>query len=211
MSDGLYDYDSIEGHIVILSNDNDTVDKVIREVGSDREFIVVSMFKPTSVQGWVKADSFLDRDAMRRAGITRASKIVVMTGSDDENMSASLLINSMITKKLTQVVVYFREPENARLVQENCPNIDCVISNAAQMVSRALADPGAHRVLTALMDSEVGSTLFCEEYDPFNLPPNAIAYQTARGKIHFGPYQHSKGTPTHVFYIAERRRVLNEA
>lgn len=161
---GLGNYAKKEGHVVLVGFQKNKTIQLIEESYrglEGRDIIVVSDAEnderlPRDIH-IVRTGSLSNQADLARAGISKAERIVVMTADDNETLSASLAV--MALKPQGHVVAYFEMPTKAHLLEQHCPEVECVISTSVEQVSRALTDPGSSKVFSDLASSQTEYTM----------------------------------------------------
>lgn len=106
---------------------------------------------------WVFSTDLADVAAMRRAGISSASKVMIMTGHDDTTLTTCLSLASQMREQ--KAVALFQDAKKAGLLRGNCPNIEAVVSPGAALLARAVDGPGTGSVIENLLCAHTDDTL----------------------------------------------------
>ncbi|MBO9428304.1 potassium channel family protein [Sulfitobacter sp. R18_1] len=173
-----------EDHVVIIGYQPGRTDRLISEGGSlmkDADVVLVTAFDgDVHLRGAthvVKTANLSDTDALERAGVKGAQRVVIMPANDSDTLSAGLAVMSL--KPQGHVIAYFEEPRQAELLERHCPEIENVVSTSVEQVSRALTDPGSSRVLYDLASLNTEFTLYSSP-----LPDgNSVNAETPDAKI----------------------------
>lgn len=164
MKNGMHFFDNVQGHIVIVGYKPSTFKQLLKQTNetfSSKEKVVVTTRPNCEHTTWVKADSYSDTDAYDRANVEEADRIVIMLDEDSEAISAIMTIRSIIGHEhKSNVVVYIHEPDNARIIRANFPDVNVVVSNKVNYISRSMVDPGISELFEALTSSVDGHTLY---------------------------------------------------
>lgn len=90
---------------------------------------------------FVRVNSFNKDEDMNRCGIASASVIIVDNPLDDLTMTTSLYANSRNPD--SHLLAYFNDESLVKLLQQHCPNIECMPSVAVEMLAKSAFDPGS--------------------------------------------------------------------
>ena len=167
--DGYGDYTKLEGATVIVGHEPGRTGRLIAELqaddgqagGVDEAPIVVVSTEPAPLPDGVRlvrTDRLTDGDALRRAGIKGAGRIVVFAEDDDVTLGACLA--ALALNETAHAVAYFTDPDTAALARHHCPRLETVSSPAENLVVHATRDPGAAAVLTALVTAGESGTIW---------------------------------------------------
>lgn len=171
---------------------------------------------------FVRVNSFNKDEDMDRCGIASASVIIVDNPQDDLTMTTSLYANSRNPD--SHLLAYFNDESLVKLLQQHCPNIECMPSVAVEMLAKSAFDPGSsvlhHDLLNVddggqaqfSVDVPKGTTTISTESLFQNLKKVygatfiGLAKEGSRQKLELNP---SLNTPIEagdkVFYIAPKR------
>lgn len=153
---GLGDFSSWKKHLVIVGCVPEKTDRLIRELEREFQQVVVvtaSDARPLHPDATiVRAPTTAALADLTRAGVAGAAAIVVMTETDQETLLAALAVTSLVDKD-RHVVAHFERAETAAILEATCANVETVVNNAVEQVSRALADPGASHVIANLVST----------------------------------------------------------
>lgn len=210
MAEGLFSYNNLEGHVVIVTDDPRKAEIIASETHHLNDHVIVGPKKHVGGMKWCKTNDYMDREAYKRANTAKADYIVVLLSDDQLTVSTCLFLNSFLSGEVRdrRISAYFRDPLNAVLIETSVSNIECIVSCEAQMVARSLADPGTTRVFNALLSCRVGHTIFAEPYDSSDVPEGAFCFETRKGVLLFGRdfREALSETIETVYYIASERR-----
>lgn len=164
MKNGMHFFDTVQGHIVIVGYQPSTLKQLMKqtdEIFASKEKVVVTTSPKCEHTTWVKADSYSDVDAYERANVEEADRIVIMLDEDSEAISAMMTIRAMLPDKQTpKIIAYIHEPDNARIIRANFPDVNVVVSNKVNYISRSMVDPGISELFETLTSSVDGHTLY---------------------------------------------------
>lgn len=168
--------------------------------------------------GFVKVTSYTDSQEMEKAAIEKASCIVVDNLEDDITLSAALY--SANVNPNAHLLAYFKDEALSNLLNQHCPNAECIPAVGAEMLAKAAVDPGSSALHQELLASTRGMTQYSTEYpldrstilvqDAFQFMKQAhqatlIALDVGSG-IELNPDLDREISPgSKVFYIADER------
>ncbi|KJY87561.1 potassium channel protein [Vibrio neptunius] len=112
--------------------------------------------------GFVKVTSYTDEQEMEKASITQASCIVVDNLEDDITLSAALY--SANVNPNAHLLAYFKDEALSRLLNQHCPNAECIPAVGAEMLAKAAVDPGSSALHQELLASTRGMTQYSTIY-----------------------------------------------
>jgi len=91
--------------------------------------------------GFVKVTSFNKDDDMNRCNIAQASVIIVDNPEDDLTMTTSLYASHRNPD--AHILAYFHDESLVKLLNQHCPNVECMPSVAVEMLAKSAIDPGS--------------------------------------------------------------------
>lgn len=161
---GLGDYSAMQDHVVLIGHDEARTPRMVAELAADgcRDVVLVSTEDlpgddPTF--RYVRALSLVAVADLERAGIAKASRIVVYAANDAETLAATLAVVALNTA--AHVVCFLRDADTARLLHVHCPAVEVVLTPTVELVVKALSDPGSSRLLAQLAShTDAGATLY---------------------------------------------------
>ncbi len=103
--------------------------------------------------------SFTDDEQLSRINIERADKIII-DGDDDNQTFTTALKLSRVVKPEAHISAHFLDDSKALLLREHCKNVECSASMSAEILVRAMQDPGSSRVQEELLSTLHGDTQF---------------------------------------------------
>ncbi|MEO1719340.1 MAG: hypothetical protein AAFR23_03825 [Pseudomonadota bacterium] len=106
----------------------------------------------------MRADTLSTSEALVRAGITNAARVIVRGSDDDETLAATLAASSLTDT--AHIVAYFEDERAADLISRQCPQVEAIGSLTVELLVRASRDPGSSRVADRLLSSETSDTAF---------------------------------------------------
>ncbi len=112
---------------------------------------------------YIRARALTDPAELRRAGVPSARRVAIYTDNDPDTLAAALAVSGI--NETAHVVCYFQDHHAAELLRLHCPQVEAIIAPGPELVIRAVQDPGASRVLNALISHlDESATLFCAEW-----------------------------------------------
>lgn len=164
---GKGDYSRMTDALVLIGYHPARTPKMIAELcadlSPDQTLVLLTRQTLTDLDSrirYVQTESLTSTAALTRAGVPGASRVLVFTDSDADTLAATLAAVSL-TGPSAHVVCYFEDEDNARLLDQHCPEVEIVLSAGPEMVARACKDPGSSQVISALSSHlDPGATLF---------------------------------------------------
>ncbi len=112
---------------------------------------------------YIRARTLTDPGELRRAGVPNARRVAIYTDNDPDTLAAALAVSGL--NQTAHVVCYFHDHHAADLLRLHCPQVEAIIAPGPELVVRAVQDPGASRVLNALISHlDDSATLYCGEW-----------------------------------------------
>ena len=156
------DYHRLTGATIAIGYEAGRTERLIAELQADdgraggtdeAPIVVVATDAPRLPEGvrLVRTDRLSDVDALRRAGIEQAGRVVIHAEDDDATLAACL--GAAAAAQGAHIVAYFDDEDTAALARHHCPHVETVTSAAEELLVRAAADPGASAVLTSLVSA----------------------------------------------------------
>ncbi|ATD08568.1 potassium channel family protein [Pseudoalteromonas piscicida] len=108
---------------------------------------------------FARLTSFTDDEQLSRINIERADKIII-DGDDDNQTFTTALKLSRVVKPEAHISAHFLDDNKALLLREHCKNVECSASMSAEILVRAMQDPGSSRVQEELLSTLHGDTQF---------------------------------------------------
>lgn len=162
---GRGDYSGVDGLVVIVGYDRERTPRMIAEITADARAAEIVLVAVDALEvddptfRFVQAASLTAPADLRRAGVARASRIVVYAGSDAETLAATLAVTAL--NEGGHVVCFLRDPDTARLLNAHCPAVEVVLTPTVELVVKALSDPGSSRFIAQLAShTDEGATLY---------------------------------------------------
>ncbi|TMX36591.1 potassium channel family protein [Vibrio sp. Hep-1b-8] len=132
--------------------------------------------------GFVKVTSYTDTQEMEKAAIDKAGCIVVDNLEDDITLSAALY--SANVNPSAHLLAYFKDEALSRLLNQHCPNAECIPAVGAEMLAKAAVDPGSSALHQELLASTRGMTQYSTIY-PQSMSPIKVELAFDYMKRHF--------------------------
>ncbi|WP_440054454.1 ion channel [Pseudoalteromonas sp. T1lg65] len=108
---------------------------------------------------FAKLTSFTDDEQLARIGLAQADKVIV-DGLDDDQTFTTALKLSRVVKSEAHISAHFLDNSKASLLREHCKNVECSASMSAEILVRAMQDPGSSRIQEELLSTLRGDTQF---------------------------------------------------
>ncbi|PAY00772.1 potassium channel protein [Pseudoalteromonas sp. HM-SA03] len=108
---------------------------------------------------FARLTSFTDDEQLSRINIERADKIIIDGGDDNQTFTTALKL-SRVVKSEAHISAHFLDDSKALLLREHCKNVECSASMSAEILVRAMQDPGSSRVQEELLSTLHGDTQF---------------------------------------------------
>ena len=166
---GRGDYRGMTDTIVLIGFDPERTPKMIDELHAEagaRRIVLMTrkeLSDPDPRVIYVRARSLTAPEELRRAGVHNAQRVAVVSNSDAETLAAALAVTGLTDH--AHIVCYFEDYDSAHLLQLHCPRVEIVVSPGPELVVRSVQDPGASRVLSALISHlDDSATLFSLEW-----------------------------------------------
>jgi voltage-gated potassium channel len=112
--------------------------------------------------GFVKVLSFTQNEEMSRAGVDKASCIIIDNPNDDVTMTTTLYCTNINPK--AHIIAYFQDDALGGLLKQHCPNVECMPSVAVEMMAKSAADPGSSALHHQLLNVDSGMTQYSAQY-----------------------------------------------
>lgn len=228
MSEGLNTYEHLVGATVLIGYHPERTETMIRDIvaGDDGDDTIILLTRtrelmlPKNVR--IVVSERLDTlEALTRAGVALAEKILIHANSDAETFNACLAVREI--NRAGHVAAYFSDPHTASRAR-SFGNVETVLSTVSEMLVRAAQDPGASNVLIQLATATDGATLYsgdldanagqidCGRFSSLVSKFGAAVIAVRRGADQapeFAPFSETFPPGSSIFYIAEKR--LSEA
>lgn len=167
--EGRGDYGRMTDTTVVIGFVPDQTPKMIDELHAEayggRVVLVTrrELSDPDERVLYIRARALTDPAELRRAGVPNARRVAVYTDNDPDTLAAALAVSGI--NQTAHVVCYFQNHHAADLLRLHCPQVEVIIAPGPELVVRAVQDPGASRVLSALISHlDASVTLYCAEW-----------------------------------------------
>ncbi|GEM_PF-55552 len=165
---GLGDYSYLDNHIVILGWYGERTRKMVEHILGDtrrlpREIVLCAasdyMDNPLPEAVKYLRDSSISRpELLQRAGVAHASVVIALGADDNETLAAALAAAAL--NEDVHLVAWFEQPALAQILKAHCPQAECNVSLAIEMLVRSAQDPGSSRVHQQLLSNLEGPTQY---------------------------------------------------
>jgi voltage-gated potassium channel len=167
--EGRGDYRRMTETTVVIGFIPDQTPKMIDELhaeGGGKRVVLFTrkeLAEPDARILYIRARALTDPNELRRAGVHNARRVAIYTDNDPDTLAAALAVSGI--NETAHVVCYFQDHHAANLLKLHCPQVEAIIAPGPEMVVRAVQDPGASRVLSALISHlDDSATLYCAEW-----------------------------------------------
>ncbi|MEM1234196.1 MAG: ion channel [Pseudomonadota bacterium] len=163
---GLGSYADREDHTIILGWQPTRTARLISLVqadddGDEKLVLVAKTLEQNPMPetlDYVRADTLSTPEALVRAGVRGAARIIVRGSDDDETLAATLAASSLADG--AHIVAHFEDERAAELIARQCPDVEAIGSLTAELLVRAARDPGASRLADRLLSSDTADTAY---------------------------------------------------
>jgi voltage-gated potassium channel len=107
---------------------------------------------------FVKVSSFNKDEDMDKACLDSASVVIIDNPEDDLTMTTALYVYQRNSE--AHIVAYFTDESLVGLLQNHCPNVECMPSVAVEMIAKSAFDPGSSMLHFDLLSNVEGQTQF---------------------------------------------------
>lgn len=201
------------------------IDELHAEAGGKRVVLITrkELADPDERVLYIRARALTDPDELRRAGVHNARRVAIYTDNDPDTLAAALAVSGI--NETAHVVCYFQDHHAASLLKLHCPQVEAIVAPGPELVVRAVQDPGASRVLNALISHlDDSATLYCAEWRGgaaatigdaakrlHEQDATLLAWQAGSNQPSFDVRSHAElPAGARLFYVA-RRRLANPA
>lgn len=112
--------------------------------------------------GFVRVEGYSVTEHMQRAGIDKASSIIIDTPEDDITLATALYCNSQNPN--AHMIAYFNDEHLSQLLKVHCPNVECAPSIDVELIVKAAMYPGSSELHHDLLNVEEGMTQYAITY-----------------------------------------------
>ena len=179
---GEKDYYHLQKHIIIFGwhpiRTKKIIDYILADEKRDNREIVLAvtddmehpLLSYPDVK-FVRLTTFTEDEQLARIAIADADKVII-DGQDDDQTFTTALKLSPIVKHSAHISAHFQDESKVALLRTHCKNVECSSAKSAEILVRAMQDPGSSRVQEELLSSLYGDTQFS-----LQLPQNVKSYQ----------------------------------
>lgn len=164
---------AIEDHILVIGwNGNRTLHLMkllLNEIQTDQRERRLALCVRVEVEnpmreeiGFVRVPAFTDDAGMDRAGIAKASCIIIDNPEDDVTMTTALYCSGRNPD--AHIIAYFQDEQLGQILKQHCPNVECMPSVSVEMMAKAAADPGSSALHHELLAVNQGMTQYSMAY-----------------------------------------------
>jgi len=105
-----------------------------------------------------KVVAFTDDKEMDKSCIAKAACIIVDNPEDDATMTTTLYCQQRNPGAHT--IAYFKDEARGGILNNHCPNVECMPSVAIEMMAKSAADPGSSKLHHELLNISNGETQY---------------------------------------------------
>ena len=114
-------------------------------------------FDISEVDGFVKCGTHVTDDVLKRMGYQTAERVVIMYEDDDKTATVAMGLGHQ-TK--TPIVAFFYNADMASTVERLFPNVECVVANDIQQLSRSLLCSNVSKFFSAITSASKEGNLY---------------------------------------------------
>lgn len=167
---GTKDLTHLSGHIVIFGWHEQRTKKIVDYILADskrlnRQIVLAVIgleehpLANYSEVEFARLNSFTDQQELARIAIDKADKVII-DGKDDDQTFTTALMLSPIIRNSAHISAHFIDESKVSLLRTHCKNVECSSSKSAEILVRAMQDPGSSRVQEELLSTLHGDTQF---------------------------------------------------
>ncbi|BBN83040.1 potassium channel protein [Pseudoalteromonas sp. A25] len=164
------DFYHLRNHIIIFgwhpTRTKKMIDYILADVKRQDRRIVLAVVDDIehpllsySQVDFAKLSSFTDDEELARIGIAQADKIIIDGQDDDQTFTTALKLSPMVQAG-AHISAHFVDESKVSLLRAHCQNVECSSSKSAEILVRAMQDPGSSRVQEELLSTLHGDTQF---------------------------------------------------
>ncbi|TMO67000.1 potassium channel family protein [Pseudoalteromonas aurantia] len=176
------DYFDFRNHIIIFgwhpTRTKKIIDYILADTKRDNRRIVLAVTDAIEhpLMGYPEVNfarltSFTEDEQLARIAIVDADKVIIDGQDDDQTFTTALKLSPMI-KADAHISAHFQDESKVSLLRSHCKNVECSSVKSAEILVRAMQDPGSSRVQEELLSSLHGDTQFS-----LQLPQGVKSYQ----------------------------------
>lgn len=160
---GYGDFSALSGAVVLVGYHPARTQRMVEQIrhgGFAGEIVLISRRQPEDLDAdvhFVRTETLTDRASLVRAAVERADRVIVYADRDDETLAATLAVDALNPR--VHIVAHMTDPEQGDLLSRHT-DAEVIVSPTVDMVVRAAQDPGASRLLGALVSSTESETLY---------------------------------------------------
>ncbi len=167
---GEKDFSDYDDHIIIFGWHPKRTGKMINHILGDSKrqnrkillCVVEEMehpFADNPMVEFAKLKSFTDDAELVRIAVKEADKIIVDGDNDDQTFTCALKLSNLIADDC-HISVYFNDETKVEMLNQYTDNVECNSSITAEILVRAMQDPGSSRLHQEMMSTLHGDTQF---------------------------------------------------
>ncbi|MBQ4861362.1 two pore domain potassium channel family protein [Pseudoalteromonas sp. MMG013] len=176
------DYYHLRNHIIIFGwhpvRTKKIIDYILADTKRDKRRIVLAVTDNIEHPllgypevNFARLTSFTENEQLARIAIRDADKVIIDGQDDDQTFTTSLKLSPII-KPEAHISAHFQDESKVALLRSHCQNVECSSAKSAEILVRAMQDPGSSRVQEELLSSLHGDTQFS-----LQLPEDVNSYQ----------------------------------
>ena len=175
---GEKDFRDYEDHILIFGWHPLKTEKIISHILGDNKRKVRKIllcvtddiehpFADNAMVEFAKLKSLTADDELLRVAAQRADRVIVDADNDDQSFTCALKLSSFVAHDC-HISVYFTDETKVEMLNKYTSNVECNSSKTAEILVRAMQDPGFSRLQEEMMSTLKGSTQFSTQI-PFDI------------------------------------------
>ena len=187
---GEKDFSDYADHILIFGWHNLRTQKIVSHILGDSKrqgrkillCVVEEMEHPlldNPMVEFARLASFTDNSELKRVAAQDADRIIVDGDNDDQSFTCALKLSSLVAEDC-HISVYFNDETKVEMLNKYTSNVECNSSKTAEILVRAMQDPGFSRLQDEMMSTLHGNTQFSTQ-----VPENAPEVKFEDMFIHF--------------------------
>ena len=222
VTEGLGDFDDLSGATVIIGYHTERTPRMVKDIFSgrdgDKDIVILADQKNVLIPDGVRfvfSERLDHEEALLRAATRQADKVLIYTETDSQTFNICLAVREI--NSIATVAAFFMDRKTATRA-EKFAGIDAIVSTSAEMLVRAVQDPGSGSVLMALTAAGHKSTLYSDVLTGTNNMPSEytreaiskhggtmVAVSKDDDSPTFSPFPTNLEPGMTVFYIAQIR------
>jgi voltage-gated potassium channel len=164
------DFNHLRNHIIIFgwhaTRTKKMIDYILADAKRQDRRIVLAVVDAIehpllsySEVDFARLSSFTDDDELARIATNQADKVIIDGQDDDQTFTTALKLSPMV-KATAHISAHFVDESKVSLLRAHCQNVECSSSKSAEILVRAMQDPGSSRVQEELLSTLHGDTQF---------------------------------------------------